>query len=270
MEHTAIATNLRLLCSTDSSISATCRQIGINRQQFNKYLSGASTPSAANLRRIALHFGVRPAELLLPPEEFEIHPTVAPRLQGMVLSRPGSRGFDSAFEGQTIPLRRYLGYYLSYFPTESWNNAIICALVRIDERDGMVHCKSVERSVDPEDGTLYLSKYHGRVAMLGNRIFVMEFQSLARDALVETVLYPVGRGQQTYLRGATFGITSRHRAPFSAPIVWRFLGSNIDLRAAMRQVGLYDKGSPSLDPRVAGLLSGATPNVAPAGASFRR
>lgn len=249
-----LASNLRLLCSTESSISEICRRIDINRQQFNKYLNGSSHPSAANLWRIATYFGVRPAELMLPPDEFEMHPLVQPRLK---TARPDAhmRGFDSAFVGQTLGLRRYLGYYLSYFETESWANSIICALVRLSVKDGIVHCKSLERSVDDQDGTLYLSKYDGRVALLGNRIFVTEFQELARDALVETVLYPIGRGQLSYLRGVTFGITSLHRTPFTAPIVWRYLGTNVDLRAAMKKVGRYDAASAQLDRRAVTILA---------------
>ncbi|MEZ5913545.1 MAG: hypothetical protein R3D84_16085 [Paracoccaceae bacterium] len=175
------------------------------------------------------------------------------------MATQGTPASKAPFWGQTIALRRYLGYYLSYFLTESWENSVICALVRLDVRDGAVRCKSLERSVDPDDGSLYLSKYDGKVAMLGNRIFVMEYQSLARDALVETVLYPTGRGQLSYLRGTTFGITSRQRSPFASPIVWHYLGATTDLRSTMRKVGRYDVGSPSLDQRVSHILRGGQP-----------
>jgi len=224
------ASNLRLLCSTESSVSAVCRQIGVNRQQFSKYLSGAARPSPSNMRKIAVHFGVRPAEFMLPADEFESHTSVAGKLVGPSVTHSDRDGFESAFRGQTIPLRRYLGYYLSYFLTQSWENSIICAIVRLDEVNGLIRCRSLERSIDPDDGSLYLSKYDGRVAMLGNRIFVMEYQTLARDALVETVLYPVGRGQLQYLRGTTFGITSRQRTPFTSPVVWRYLDDFPTLR----------------------------------------
>jgi transcriptional regulator with XRE-family HTH domain len=44
--------NLKLMCSYAPSISEACRSMGINRQQFTKYLNGTSRPSARNLRRI--------------------------------------------------------------------------------------------------------------------------------------------------------------------------------------------------------------------------
>ena len=40
--------------------------MGINRQQFTKYLNGAARPSARNMRRICDHFGVEEEELLIP------------------------------------------------------------------------------------------------------------------------------------------------------------------------------------------------------------
>lgn len=259
MQADDFANNLRLLCSTESSVSAICRQIGVNRQQFSKYLSGAARPSPANMRKIAVHFGVRPAEFHLPTEEFEVHPLVAGKLAGPQVAAPNLGGFETAFRGQTIPLRRYLGYYLSYFLTQSWEDSIVCAVVRLDEHNGMVRCRSMERSVDPEDGSLYLSKYDGRVALLGNRIFVMEYQALARDALVETVLNPVGRGQLQYLRGTTFGITSRQRTPFMSPVVWRYYGDISSLRDLMKQVGRHDLNSDRVDQRAKSILLGARP-----------
>ncbi len=255
MDQSSLATNLRLLCSTEASISECCRRIGINRQQFNKYLNGSSNPSATNLRRIASYFGLRPRDMESEPEEFEDLPSVALRLRGMIKQGANDSSFATAFHGNVAALRRYLGYYHCYFYTESWANSIICALVRFDERDGIICSKTIERSRDPVDGTLYLSKYDGQVALLGNRIFVMEFQSLTKDALVETILYPVGRGQQIYLKGTTMGVTSHDRTPFSATVVYRYLGTNIDLRAAMGRVGLYGPNSPKLDSRITAILS---------------
>ena len=50
--------NLRSLCADYGSIAQVCRDIGLNRQQFNRYLNGSGMPSAHNLRRIVQHFDV--------------------------------------------------------------------------------------------------------------------------------------------------------------------------------------------------------------------
>ena len=57
-DHDAFTQNLRHACATRRSISQICRDIGINRQQFNRYIAGEARPSAYNVGRIAAFFGV--------------------------------------------------------------------------------------------------------------------------------------------------------------------------------------------------------------------
>ncbi len=60
--------NLRLLSQDYSSISELARQLGINRTQFNRYLSGESFPRPDVLERICTFFDVD-ARILLEPAE---------------------------------------------------------------------------------------------------------------------------------------------------------------------------------------------------------
>src|SRR5690349_20368402 len=55
-----LALNLRFATSFLPSVSQLCRDIGLNRQQVNKYLNGGSRPSPYNLRRIAGYLGIDP------------------------------------------------------------------------------------------------------------------------------------------------------------------------------------------------------------------
>ena len=48
--------NLRLLGQPYASVSALCRELGINRTQFNRYLSGESFPRPDILQRICAYF----------------------------------------------------------------------------------------------------------------------------------------------------------------------------------------------------------------------
>lgn len=61
-------TNLRTLAKKYPSISELSRQLGINRTQFNRYLSGESFPRPDVLDRICAFFGVD-ARILLDPVE---------------------------------------------------------------------------------------------------------------------------------------------------------------------------------------------------------
>lgn len=58
--------NLRALADRYPSVSQLCRELGINRTQFNRYLSGESFPRPDVLHRICNFFGVD-ARILLEP-----------------------------------------------------------------------------------------------------------------------------------------------------------------------------------------------------------
>ena len=63
--------NLRLLCQPYASVSALCRELGINRTQFNRYLSGESFPRPDILQRICAYFKVDARILLQPLHEVQ-------------------------------------------------------------------------------------------------------------------------------------------------------------------------------------------------------
>ena len=58
--------NLRHLSKEHSSIASLCRKLGINRTQFNRYLTGESFPRPDVLHKICRFFGVD-ARILLEP-----------------------------------------------------------------------------------------------------------------------------------------------------------------------------------------------------------
>ncbi len=63
--------NLRQLASGYRSVSELCRQLGINRTQFNRYLSGESFPRPDVLDRMCRFFDVDARILLKPLDEIE-------------------------------------------------------------------------------------------------------------------------------------------------------------------------------------------------------
>ena len=63
--------NLRKLAEGYSSISDLSRQLGINRTQFNRYLSGESFPRPDVLARICAFFDVDARVLLEPVDQID-------------------------------------------------------------------------------------------------------------------------------------------------------------------------------------------------------
>src|SRR5882724_5217784 len=63
--HEALSVNLARLCERKGSIAAVCRAAQINRQQFNRYLTGETVPNKANREKICRYFGIEERELFL-------------------------------------------------------------------------------------------------------------------------------------------------------------------------------------------------------------
>ncbi|MDA7424186.1 helix-turn-helix domain-containing protein [Thalassococcus lentus] len=79
-----LGANLRQLSQQAVSISALCRELGINRTQYNRYLAGESFPRPDVLHRICSYFRVDARILLEPVQEISNsaggllnHPAVA-------------------------------------------------------------------------------------------------------------------------------------------------------------------------------------------------
>jgi transcriptional regulator with XRE-family HTH domain len=68
--HRNFADNLRALCIRHGSIAAVCRALGMNRQQFNKYLAGSTLPNAPTLERICSFFAIEAETLFHDPDGF--------------------------------------------------------------------------------------------------------------------------------------------------------------------------------------------------------
>jgi transcriptional regulator with XRE-family HTH domain len=91
-----LGNNLRQLCAEVTSISDLCRTIGVNRTQFNRYLTGTAFPRPDVLFRICHHFNVD-ANILLRPlgDPPAPPPMAAPEPTPSALSLPErQRPFD--------------------------------------------------------------------------------------------------------------------------------------------------------------------------------
>lgn len=246
--------NLRLLCSQHRSVSDVCRDIGINRQQFGKYISGAGMPSAHNLRRICSYFAVDESELFEPHGSFR--ETHLPQY-GNSGNLPW-RALLQAFPGDRAAIRRYLGLYHSHFITPSWTGGIVRGLVQLYERDGYIYSRNVERAVDPETGIRMRLKFDGLASFLSEQLFIVEREANTPYGIAETILFPARQHKQmTYLRGLTFGISWRpRRSPYASRIIWKRLKEGTDPREAIKACSFMRFEKDRIDPVVQSYLEG--------------
>ena len=132
--------NLRRLCAREKSISKVCREIGVNRTQFSRYLSGEAFPRPDLLLRICTYFGVDANILIrpLPGESRPADPDILSqsfhRLAGYL---PGTR---YGLTEQQMPS----GIYRIWRRSFMWPNYVFCTICRIWREGGLVYFKAYE------------------------------------------------------------------------------------------------------------------------------
>ncbi len=126
-----LSENLRRLCSTRPSINAVCRDIGINRQQFERYLTEQSTPGPRTLIRICAYFNIEEHELFaethdasLPMEGRAYPETVAASCQ---------RALEPLLTGPGASIKP--GLYFLWLTIPKMRSRIICTTMVI-RKDG--------------------------------------------------------------------------------------------------------------------------------------
>ena len=248
--------NLRFACSFSPSVSDICRKLGINRQQFTKYLSGAAFPSRHNLRRICDFLGVDEFEILMPHDQFRRILQLRPRRSSD--APPVPEAIDTLLvqaQRQKGNLGRYLGYYYTYYASLSRPGLILRSLLHIYAWQDFVAYRRIERLNDGREGPPEVYKYRGLVIEVGDRIHMMDQETLTGSELTHTILFPVYRNRVSLLSGLTMGVSGADtRQPSAARIMLEYVGRNVGARESLRRCGLYTPGATEIPETVAAYL----------------
>ncbi len=246
--------NLRWICGYYKSISEVCRKIGINRQQFNKYLNGTSEPSEYNMRLICNFFGVEEYEILKPHNEFKYTIDINEAPAASTIQTSAQSGEDATIFSQknNVP-DMYQGYYYKYYQSFSDPGKILKAFVHIYTGDGASRYKRIERLRNPANRTdsCFVFKYVGIAQFLRDRIFLIDSEILLGAEISQTILYPTFKSRLDVLHGLLLGVAGRaSREPVCARVLMEYLGKEVNLKTAMKQTGLYDFNSPDITDKV--------------------
>jgi len=260
MSRSTFAQNLNHLCSFYASIAEICRRLGINGQQFNKYLSDQVRPSRHNMRRVCDFFGVTEAEILLESSRFaEIIALRKGPLAHEALATPLAH-LDGLYRASQ-DLDRYVGYYFRYFYSFGYPGRIIKSLARLFEHEGRYYWKNIEIWRDAGPGfNATTTKYLGTAFFLGERIFIVEYESMLKSSVTQMTLYPSYHTRMTHLRGVQTGApTARGRKPSASLVLLEFLGRSIHVRDALRSAGLVPADDPAVAPSIRELIVNGVP-----------
>ncbi|MFT5722404.1 MAG: transcriptional regulator with XRE-family HTH domain [Motiliproteus sp.] len=246
--------NLQLLCSYYKSIADVCRRLPINRSQFNKYLNGSSAPSKYVLRRLCDFFGVEEYEIFLPHSQFAQIIQVRPNAQVQSEQNAFSHHIEKLQSLGQGRLEQYLGYYFEIYRSMAFPGKILRNLVQIHRLEGEVVYRRIERLKSPDGGTTFHARYLGCAFFLSERIFMVDYESLTGNELTQTILSPTYKSRISRLSGLRLGVSDSSRDPACVRVAYDYLGTQVDLRKALRLCGLYAAESPLFDDRLKQLI----------------
>ncbi|MEM7224584.1 MAG: helix-turn-helix transcriptional regulator [Pseudomonadota bacterium] len=239
--------NLRFLCSYKTSISQVCRDLAVNRSQFNRYLSGASAPRPGLMRKICDYFGIELHEAHLPPADFERLINV----RGMPEARPGQwlePHFERVLQASSERALELRGTFFEYYFSMAMPGSIIRSLIALEARHGAVFYRRLERIGPWHKSNRRHCRFQGIAVMLGDRIFLTDYDAGLGMELSQTILYPDYASRVSTLLGIRLGIAAhQQRWPCCARVYLERTPAGNSWRQNLRLCGLYPSDSPEIE-----------------------
>lgn len=230
-----LARNLRALCEK-GNVNAACRAMKINRQQFEKYLTGESLPSARSLEKMRAYFGVTEAELLAD----EI-PTKRKKASFEQRCADTIRPLWSEQSSSLKP-----GIYFIWLTVPFEPEQIVCAPVFIEREGEALTFRRLVGAAEPREKIWWhrVGDHQGLVVeRLGWIMFVgVNQRGTFEPSMIRATWIPLSLP----VLGGHATITTHSGISFAAACI-RPAPPNTSLRAAMRKSRSYDRNDPSID-----------------------
>ncbi|ACE94865.1 UNVERIFIED_ORG: transcriptional regulator with XRE-family HTH domain [Rhizobium esperanzae] len=247
----SFAANLRTLCDRQGSVAAVCRKIKVNRQQFNKYLSGAHLPAAANMRIIANYFGLSVPILFSDPEEFR---TLVDgnffHAMSAVRQLPEFARFVSAMLVEnSVPDSDLVGVYDRYQFSSIYKGFVLKSAFCIYRANQFLQHYYVERfpSFDDPKKMEYVFKYYGFCFPVADRLFTADFEGIQSNELTFGVYAQVKRNSKKFMFGISSGIAATvFRQPYSTKVALHYRGPGLLKREQLKGITVMDKNDPAI------------------------
>ncbi|QXW42868.1 helix-turn-helix domain-containing protein [Pseudomonas amygdali] len=260
--------NLKILCEQVGTVSEMCRRIGINRQQFNKYLAGTHLPSKANLRAIASFFGVSIDALNSNPNDFRsmVEGSYFHIFRNLIQA-PKMLMFinELVHRGESIHTE-FVGVYERYQHSSIYKGKIVRSIYCIYEQNDMLMHYYIERFPN-QDGSGkidYHFRYHGLTFLIANRIFSIDFETIQKNELTFSNLAPVSRNANRYVFGVTSGIAATMvRQPVATKVAMNYVSKGLITKAHIKRATVLRPDDPSVPKEVADYLGSGTATIDP-------
>lgn len=209
---------LKTLCKSKGSINQVCIELGVNRQQFAKYLSGSTLPSIYVVQRMADYFEVDSSIFFISRTIDNSQPVIA-----------------AATPPSFMP-----GYYLEYsgVPSDS-NESLLISAWSFYRRGAHILCVGeVPMSAQRKE---FLS-YRGEVKALGAALALNATMPKSSEAGIWAVMTPFEAGPTDYKAVTLRCMLGRNAEPVGSVSLFRYVGQEPDLvDLVATRCGLFPK-----------------------------
>jgi transcriptional regulator with XRE-family HTH domain len=244
--HSTFAENLRSKCMEHASIAAVCNGIGINRQQFNKYLAGSALPNAITLRKICKYLDVPEQALFLGGN--------SPVLQGEGRIRFGGlpngpfsflSSFQSAKDHEENEMRP--GAYYCYFPLHNSPGMLIRSLVLVRRKNNQTSFVRLTVFPSSNGSVKYLAagKHNGVVLSNGVEFYFLGSNRFSPRQLSLMTIERIS-GSNQFFTGII--ITRSGNELISSRLCLTFENQRRSLREMIKELGFLHQHTSGLEP----------------------
>jgi Helix-turn-helix len=242
--HDIFAANLRSICTKFDSISEVARRVGINRQQFNRYLSGENIPNKNTVGRLAKFLGIDESELFRLRDDYP--GASSANINSFSLTRTTGLAMAGGSQNLLAP-----GYYCCYFPLQGASQFLVKSLLKVAKRGPNCYFarRTVFKSGSSPKVTLAEGKHKGIVLASESDIYL-----LAHDEMnpVHLSIIVIERQQivgSTVLTG--LAITKGTATHFASRICIQPLGTSMTTaKSHLGNLGIVSINSHDLDPTI--------------------
>ena len=254
------ARNLARVCQREESIAAVCRATRINRQQFNRYLSGASIPNAENMKKICRHFGVSRQELFRGPSgiaaPIEATHRLGHRLPWNDDSSEVLRQLYSDIQPSILP-----GLYFVYFAELGEKRSVLCSTLIIRNDRTLTSFRRLTGITEHKRSWWgqFLGDHRGVVIERAHWLYLVgiNFRGVGEPSMM--VLRWMS-GANPMLSG--FAVVNTARGPSPIAVVVSPCRRRTSLRRALRESHVYSADDPTIDPLVLEALEEGSSSLA--------
>jgi transcriptional regulator with XRE-family HTH domain len=259
----SFAANLREQCARSDSIAEVCRNIGINRQQFNKYLSAKSLPNSRNLTKLCTYLKIEEEALFVATQVqrdsishnfndralvgFDFIDTTPELLKTML-------GFDVKLSFSERTLMR--GYYNCYFPLQNTSKFLVRSLIKISNFGSMLtfHRRTRFNSPSNRKRSIAIAKHVGLVFNDQSTIYLIGHNKLGPQNLSFVALENRRIAGAEILSG--IALVQGLNRPYSCRISMEWIGAKMsNAKSAMMSIGIVEIHDKSVHPVVSLILA---------------